>query len=99
MDAGWWRATLPARLTLCSGQACAGTTVLEEVGVWRAYTTVGDGAVSLCGISQFPGPFALMIKVDHHAAALRRWPGGPRRPSPSIPHRARLSSHRRARRS
>lgn len=70
MDGGWWRATLPTGLTLCSGQACAETTVLEEVGVWRAYITVGDGGVSLCGISQFPGPSALMIKVDHHAAYL-----------------------------
>lgn len=68
MGGGWRRATILAGLALGGGPAWAGTTVLERAGVWEAYVAVGDRGVPLCGISQFTGPYGLMIKLDAQAA-------------------------------
>lgn len=68
MGGGWRQAAVVVALALGCGPVLARTTVLERAGVWEAYVAFGDGRVPLCGISQFSGPYALMIKLDPTAA-------------------------------
>lgn len=52
------------------GLPAAATTVLERAGPWEAYVTVGRQGTPMCGISQFAGPYGLMLKYHTGEAFL-----------------------------
>ncbi len=86
MGGGWRRATILAGLALGGGPAWAETTVLERAGVWKAYVTVDTSGGTLCGISQFTGPYGLMIKLNREGAFIHL-----RKDSWNVPKSARMT--------
>lgn len=45
-----------------------GTTTLERAGLWEAYVATSPEGTTLCGISQFSEPYALMLKYQPGAS-------------------------------